>query len=283
MSTYRSSTKNCRAHHRLIAAAIAVLLLVSACGSADDGASGSGSEETPPATLLPTTAPLSEPTETPEAETPEPTEIPEATPEPTPTPPPTAEPTPDEPEAIPIETPDLVGPNWYVRSVDSAGGEVAARPTGAVARIQFNPDGSITGNSGCNDIIATYTVDGAELSITNLSTTDMNCLIPDWSAFVEFLPEVTGYGSAGGPDPILFVGNDRSISLGSTPPDPAASPIADYIGLTELEAAQLADTRGVAFRVSSIDGEPQALTMDFVEDRVNVELVNGVVVAGNLG
>lgn len=295
---------------RLLVALAAALLFVTACGSSanDDETSvaagddtgtpagqlaGQDGDEAGDETETPTDVPDEAPTEAPAeepTEAPDPTEEPTEAPDPTETP--TEEPTeaPDEPVTIPIEMPDLVGPQWYVQAVDAASGDVEPRPNGAVATITFNEDGTVTGNAACNDFSADYAIDGADLSITNFAITEMACFIPDWSAFVEFLPETTGFGSAGGPDPILFVGNDRSISLGSSAPapvpapgDPADSPIADYIGLTEIEAAALADSRGVDFRVASIDGEPQMLTMDFIEDRVNVDLVDGVVVSGLLG
>jgi len=278
---------------RLLVALTALALFVSACGSSDDGetsvAAGdetatptgqlAGQEDDEPGDETPTEEPDDEPTEEPDDE---PTQAP--TEEPTQAP--TEEPTeaPDEPVTIPIEMPDLVGPQWYVQAVNSASGDVEPRPNGAVATITFNEDGTVTGNAACNEFTAEYTIDGAELSISDFAITEMACLVPDWSAFVDYLPQTTGFGSAGGPDPILFVGNDRSISLGSSAPaESADSPIADYIGLTEAQAAEQAESRGVDFRVQSIDGEAQMLTMDFIEDRVNVDLVDGIVVGGTLG
>lgn len=300
-TTWMHQRRNKRRTTLMIAGFAALMLIVGACGSTDgetevvsqpeatttddNGAGQDGDDDTP------TTEPVAEPTEEPA----DPTEAP-ADPTVAPTsPPPTATdtppaPTPDDPDPIPIEVPVLAGPQWYVQAVDSASGDVMPRPNGSVATIRFDQSGTVRGNAGCNDFSGEYTIDGTELSIENIAITERACLVPDWSAFVEFLPRTTGFGSAGGPDPILFVGNDSSISLGSTPPepvpvptDPGTSPVADYIGLTELEAAALADSRGVEFRVASIDGEAQMLTMDFIEDRVNVDLVDGVVVSGMLG
>ena len=287
------SIRQTKAASRLVAVLITLVLMITACGSAD-GEIVVQADATPvvddggaPADNDEQTTPTVEPTAEPTVQAPpvEPTAEPTVQ---APTPEPTSEPT---PQPIPIELPSLVGQEWYVVSVDSATGDLAPRPTGAVARIRFTQDGAVLGNAACNEFSAGYTIGAAgELSITNLVIGDLNCFIPDWEAFVELLPGATGYGSAGGPDPILFVDSTGSISLSATPPaadpgpsDPSTDPTADYIGLTEIEAAQLADSRGVAFRVSSIDGEPLALTLDFAVDRVNADLVDGIVIAVTLG
>jgi len=43
-------------------------------------------------------------------------------------------------------------------------------------------------------------------------------------------------------------------------------------------ATALAESSGYASRVSSIDGEPQAVTMDFRQDRMNFEVESEIVV-----
>jgi len=57
----------------------------------------------------------------------------------------------------------------------------------------------------------------------------------------------------------------------------------DFVGLTEAEAAALADENIITWRVSSIDGEPQMVTMDYSPSRLNFELEGGVVTAVTTG
>jgi hypothetical protein len=54
-------------------------------------------------------------------------------------------------------------------------------------------------------------------------------------------------------------------------------------GLTPEEATALAEENGYVARVGTIDGEPQALTMDFREDRFTFEVTDGAVVACTYG
>ena len=54
-------------------------------------------------------------------------------------------------------------------------------------------------------------------------------------------------------------------------------------GLTPEEATALATENGYVARVGMIDGEPQAVTMDFREDRFTFEVADGVVVGCTYG
>ncbi len=57
------------------------------------------------------------------------------------------------------------------------------------------------------------------------------------------------------------------------------NPVPAYLGLTEAEATAQAGADGYSLRVVGADGECFAITMDLRDDRVNVELVDGVVIA----
>jgi membrane-bound lytic murein transglycosylase B len=54
-------------------------------------------------------------------------------------------------------------------------------------------------------------------------------------------------------------------------------------GLSPEEATALAESKGFVARVGTIDGQPQAVTMDFREDRFTFEVTGGVVVACTYG
>lgn len=55
------------------------------------------------------------------------------------------------------------------------------------------------------------------------------------------------------------------------------APATSYIGLTAIEAADYAERQGDLFRVVEIDGEPQAVTKDYREGRINAVVQNDVV------
>jgi hypothetical protein len=57
------------------------------------------------------------------------------------------------------------------------------------------------------------------------------------------------------------------------------TPAPDYIGLDEDAAEALAEENELTLRVVGVDGQCNPMTMDLREDRVNVEIVDGVVVA----
>lgn len=56
------------------------------------------------------------------------------------------------------------------------------------------------------------------------------------------------------------------------------TPAPDYVGLSEEEAVVLAAEQGYDLREVGRDGECFPTTMDYRDDRVNVEYVDGVVV-----
>jgi ABC-type glycerol-3-phosphate transport system substrate-binding protein len=57
------------------------------------------------------------------------------------------------------------------------------------------------------------------------------------------------------------------------------TPAPEYVGLDEEAATALAEENGLTLRVVGEDGECSAITMDLRDDRVNVEIVDGEVVA----
>ena len=54
-------------------------------------------------------------------------------------------------------------------------------------------------------------------------------------------------------------------------------------GLSPEDATALAESNGFVARVGTIDGEPQAVTMDYREDRFTLEVADGVVVGCTYG
>jgi hypothetical protein len=57
----------------------------------------------------------------------------------------------------------------------------------------------------------------------------------------------------------------------------------EYIGLSVEDATAKAESDGRPARVVEVDGEPQAVTMDFIEERLNFVVVDGKVTAVTTG
>ena len=65
-----------------------------------------------------------------------------------------------------------------------------------------------------------------------------------------------------------------------TPVDRAAdTDVATLVGMTLADAEAWAGSRGLTIRPVKIDGEDLAVTKDYREDRINVEVNNGIVIA----
>jgi len=57
----------------------------------------------------------------------------------------------------------------------------------------------------------------------------------------------------------------------------------DFIGLTPEQGEALAKRRGLPWRVTSRDGESLPVTMDYLPERVNFEVVDGAIVSVRRG
>lgn len=64
--------------------------------------------------------------------------------------------------------------------------------------------------------------------------------------------------------------------IGTKPPASAAF-LDSFIGLSLADAEQKAKTAGYVTRVVSIDGQPQMVTMDYSDSRLNFDIVNNKV------
>lgn len=78
-------------------------------------------------------------------------------------------------------------------------------------------------------------------------------------------------------------GGDGDAETPQLPTEPVcidenATPAPEFVGLSEEDATELTEERGLEIRVVGRDGECQAVTMDLREDRVNLELADDVVV-----
>jgi hypothetical protein len=88
------------------------------------------------------------------------------------------------------------------------------------------------------------------------------------------LPDTGTGGSTGGStDPVVEELTDLPIEGG----------IEALVGMTEADAIAVIEEQGWTSRISARDGEYFALTMDFRSDRVNLEIVDGVVTVATIG
>lgn len=222
---------------------------------------------------------------------------------PTPRAAPTSAPTaPSAPSAPSTSEPDVAandgvtGRLWYVHVVVLEGDMAIPQPPGAPATIRFDADGTFSGEAGCNTYSGRYEggAPAGQISLGEIAITEMGCLdAEDWFELLDVLRVVDTielddeFVTLAGPDgsSVLLGRSEPTPPPETGDPGPPSSPAIDpvFIGLSEADAAAVADERGVEFRVASRDGESLALTTDYLPNRVNVDLVDGVVVGGWLG
>ncbi|MBK1882325.1 hypothetical protein JIN85_07860 [Luteolibacter pohnpeiensis] len=74
-------------------------------------------------------------------------------------------------------------------------------------------------------------------------------------------------------------GSDLKPAPSDTGADAPRSGPESYVGLRLEEAEKIADQAGLRHRVISIDGEEKMVTQDFIPDRLNFTVENGIVTA----
>lgn len=123
------------------------------------------------------------------------------------------------------------------------------------------------------------TQDGYTVSVVAIADDYVKQVTPTTND-VQPSPGVVDEGSSTG-------GGSTGSSQGSSAGDDALALTMDeaqkLIGLSEDEAAKVADANGWIVRVGSRDGESMQLTMDFVTNRVNLDIVDGKVTGVSLG
>lgn len=87
-----------------------------------------------------------------------------------------------------VAQPDLqlTGQTWTLNSIIT-GDAVSSVPTGVTATLQFNDDGTVSFQSGCNSGGGNYAVDGQTVTFSNLITTEMACPGPQSDVEAAFL------------------------------------------------------------------------------------------------
>jgi heat shock protein HslJ len=77
------------------------------------------------------------------------------------------------------QTQDLAGSNWEVIAYNNGKEAVVSVLAGTTLTADFGRDGTLSGNGGCNDYNATYTVTGNEIAIGPISSTMKACSDPE--------------------------------------------------------------------------------------------------------
>lgn len=156
--------------------------------------------------------------------------------------------------------------------------EVAFSDDGTVALVRY-----FSGAEPCSG--STVTVDESDTTLTFTLETG---LTPE-AAVTTCVAALFNYEIV---VPLAEPVGDRAVVLAATAgavqdePDPfegAEFPTDQYLGLTEEEATELGNIEQRVVRVTAVDGEAFAVTQDFSPTRVNIELVDGIVVVAFSG
>ena len=107
----------------------------------------------------------------------------------------------------------LEGTSWQLTEYVGAAGGVVAVPAGVTVTATFQ-DGTLSGNGGCNNYTAAYTVDGENLSIGEVRATLMACTGaagPVEPPYLAILPKVATYSITG--DTLELLNETGTITL----------------------------------------------------------------------
>lgn len=98
-----------------------------------------------------------------------------------------------------LRTPDLplAGTDWVLEAYSTGSDAVSSVIAGTTVTAKFAADGSVTGNAGCNHYGGSYSLDGANLSVSSLYSTLMYCETPgvmeQEETFMGHLANVSSY------------------------------------------------------------------------------------------
>lgn len=235
---------------RIAALVVSLALVAGACGSGDEAESATDDDAaavpTQEAVVEVTPTPLVLPTSVPEAVEPTATPIPEPTA--TPLPEPTATTTPTPQRALLVGC--FIDPSEPIAVGDPVRVSAVADPA---------------------DTPVTYMIDFGDGSVIESQVSDWVYTAPGNYDVVVRYTHADGSGEALCGTAVV----GRAFGDGPVLVDPA---VEQYIGLTVTEAGELAVRNGFVFRIASDDGEIFPGTADFRPDRLNFDIVDGIVI-----
>jgi heat shock protein HslJ len=155
----------------------------------------------------------------------------------------------------------------------------------------------MSGQAPVNSYFTDYTTEGESIEFGPIGSTMMAGdpkLMAAESAYFELLGTVTTFELT--PEKLMLKAGEQEV-LGYVPASPAGSTTAapaaggadvnalapTLVGLGVAEAEKATTDAGFTFRVTSEDGKPNAVTMDYREDRINAEVEDDKVVRVTIG
>lgn len=91
-----------------------------------------------------------------------------------------------------------------------------------------------------------------------------------------------GLGACGGDDDSTAEAPSEQTTTSATG-EGTSEAFDEYVGLTVDDAGALAEEQGRPWRVVKEDGQDRAVTLDFIDNRLNFEVEDGVVVRVTTG
>lgn len=154
--------------------------------------------------------------------------------------------------------------------------------------ITFDPaENRVSGTTDCNNFFGSYEKNENELSFSALGSTMMFCEGSQEQEFTGHLQEITHFMFTEEGQLVLLLKYDSGSMIFNkkeTLPEEEAQggneeeSSKDYVGLSLEEAQNLAEERGVPFRVVERDGEALMATMDYRPGRINARVENDIVI-----
>lgn len=156
----------------------------------------------------------------------------------------------------------------------------------------------VSGQAPVNRYFAGYTTEGESIEFEEIGSTMMAgepALMAAESAYFELLATVTTFELAGDTLTLKADGQEVLGYVTATEANSAAGGEAGnggedinalagtLVGMTVAEAEKATTAAGFTFRVTSEDGEPKPVTMDYREDRINAEIEDDEVVRVTIG
>jgi heat shock protein HslJ len=156
----------------------------------------------------------------------------------------------------------------------------------------------MSGQAPVNSYFADYTTDGEKIRFGEIGSTLMAgdpALMAAETAYFELLGSVTSFAlaadkltlSAGAQEVLIYVPADQAGSStdvqGATGGGDINALAGTLVGMSAADAEKATTDAGFVFRITSVDGKPNAVTMDYREDRINAEVEADKVVRVTIG
>lgn len=151
----------------------------------------------------------------------------------------------------------------------------------------------MSGQGPVNSYFTDYTVEGESIDFGEVGSTRMAgapAMMEAETAYFELLGTVTSFELSA--DELVLKADSQEV-LTYAAADPAADAgngsgdinalAGTLVGMAVTEAEKATTDAGFVFRVTSVDGDPRPVTMDYREDRINAEVEDDKVVRVTIG